>query len=238
MNKWVLLAGGAVMLAWGPFLYAELTSEPAERKARDLPSEEAESEEGATPVAVLEEEEEETEEPTVEAPSLPTVAAAELPAAEPAPEPEPQEHFEPEEHEAEEHEAQEHEAEEGEGEEPAPAPPPPPSGPALALKNTFETETRDSLWASEVERRLGQVFQAEDMPEDMFQQANCRRTVCRVELSWSASNAESYMRAYASVVQEFGSQLGVEPVGGADEDGIQKVNMYFLRQGYSLAEPE
>jgi hypothetical protein len=77
MSKWLALGAVALLLAWGPFLSAELTSEPAEKKARDLPSEVADSDE---PVEFFEDEpEQEPEE--LPAPEAEAVDEGQLAAA-------------------------------------------------------------------------------------------------------------------------------------------------------------
>jgi hypothetical protein len=237
VKKWLAIGGGLLLVAWAPFIYAELTSEPAEKKARELPSASTEDE----PVAALAEqpaeappekpapaepaaEAEEAEEPAAEAP------AAEAPAAQaPAPPPAEPAHAEPEEPDP---------AAEGEGEEAQEdeAPPPVASGPSAQLKHAYETEPRDALWATDTERRIAAVFNGDDVPDGMLQRASCRRAVCSLELRWTRDHATQYVAVFQALHDQFGGEIGVEPVGTVDDQGQQSVHLYVLRKGYTAAD--
>jgi hypothetical protein len=240
VKRWLAIGGGLLLVAWAPFIYAELTSEPAEKKARELPSDAADDDlavegegkhEGAavagkTAVAAAVEpaaEPKQGEEPV--APSA-AQAAVEQPAAEataqPGEEPAPGEHEELAEDDEEAHDDD--------------APPPVASGPTAQLKQAYETEPRDALWATDIERRIATVFSGEDVPEGMLQRASCRRAVCSLEIRWSRDHATQYVGAFQTLHEQFGSEIGVEPVGAPDDEGQQVVHIYVLRKGYTAAD--
>ena len=242
MKRWLAIGGGLLLVAWAPFIYAELTSEPAEKKARDLPTDatddevvaEGEGDQGGQVVAgkaagPAEEPAAEANEPAEPAPepaAQPAQPAVEQPEAQAQPgeaEPAaPAEHEEPAEGED---EAQEEEA-----------PPPVASGPAAALKKAYETEPRDALWATDTERRIAAVFRSDDVPEGMLQRASCRRAVCSVEVRWTRDHATQYVGAFQALHDQFGNEIGVDPVGTPDEAGQQVVHLYVLRKGYTAAD--
>src|SRR5262249_42846639 len=149
-------------LAWAPFIYQELTSEPAEKKERELPSAEAGDDEArpgdhpspaaGSPSAEVEApappaaQPEPAPEPAAapdQPPAEPKAAEVRLPkpAAEPEPEPEP-----------------EPAAEGDEEPEEEPVPPPVASGPTAVLKQAYETQPRDALWAKDTEARIALLF--------------------------------------------------------------------------------
>ncbi|HMI91813.1 MAG TPA: hypothetical protein VK509_10645 [Polyangiales bacterium] len=158
-------------------------------------------------------------------------AATAVPAAQPGVQPPtaaPAEHAEHAEH-----------AEEvvAEGEEPEPEPTPPTSsGPAEALKQAYDQQPRDPLWAADLEAKLGALFGNEDVPSDLLRSASCRKAVCRVELRWTSARATAYVSAYEAIQKLLGGEVGVEPVGAPSEQGEQQVNLYLTRKGYTLAD--
>jgi hypothetical protein len=236
VKKWLAIGGGLLLVAWAPFIYAELTSEPAEKKTRDLPSDasddevvaEGEGQQGGGVVAGK----------SAAAPAAEPQAEArgpEEPAAEPAaqqaaPKPgDPPEPVAPPEHDEQPAEGDE-EAQEEE------VPPPVASGPTAQLKRAYETEPRDALWATDTERRIGAVFGSDDVPEGMLQRASCRRAVCSLEVRWTRDHAPQYVGAFQALHDQFGSEIGVEPVGEPDDEGQQVVHLYVLRKGYTAAD--
>jgi hypothetical protein len=229
------------VVGWAPFIYAELTSAPADKMARELPSDSnheevvAQAQAGhggeavagkaaavaapAEPAAEAQAAEAPAAEPEAEQPAAEAPARA---AAEQAKPGTPGEHEEPAEGEE---EAQEEEA-----------PPPLASGPARQLKQAYETEPRDALWATDTERRIAAVFTGEDVPEGMLQRASCRRAVCSLELRWTRDHATQYVGAFQALRDQFGTEIGVEPVGAVDDQGQQAVHLYVLRKGYTAAD--
>jgi len=258
--KWVKVGGVLLALAWAPFLYNELASDGPEQRERDLPNDATNVDNAALqPLADSEHEapggraaaappaqaveEPHPAEPTAEVPAdeLPPAAAAPVvPAAAPtsaehveqlaaavAPPAQPAAQAPPE------------HAEEAvaEGEEPEPEPTPPTSsGPAEALKQAYDEQPRDPLWAADLEAKLSALFGNEDVPSDLLRSASCRKAVCRVELRWTSARATAYVSAYESIQKLLGGEVGVEPVGEPSEQGEQQVNLYLTRKGYTLAD--
>ena len=227
MNKWLVIGGVGLLLAWAPFVYSELTASEVEKKRRDLGNESIEDEEDL--LAALDEPEPE-EEP--------------VPEEEPEDEPEGVEPEAPTEGELEAQEQQPDEAEEGaegedgeeEGDEPAPPPPPRLAGPTAVLKSAFDNEPRDALWADGAEARIAGIFDDDEMPEGFFEEAACRKAVCRVSVKWSAEQSEAYLSVHETIREQFGTEIGVEPDGVPDDDGFQKINLYVPREGYTVAD--
>ena len=157
-----------MFIAWLPFLYAELTSEEAEGKDRDLPAvDKDDSHPEAVPVAEQDPEAEQApaEEPAA-APAEGT-EAAKAPTAAQAPG-EPGATAEPPAAVAPEGVAQaaaegEDEGEDEEEGEPEPEPPVA-SGPVAVLRQAFERQPRDGLWAGDVEHKLRGLFGTADVP--------------------------------------------------------------------------
>lgn len=251
MRKWLKIGAAVMLLAWLPFVYAELTSSPAEKKARELPSDELEDTEtavGAAHAPGAGEHEHAEQAPAEEpAPAEPApvpaeegkdqpaeaahegedeVAAAPTPSPVPAAPPDEAVPAEPD------------PADEGdeEAEEEA-APPPVASGPTAVFKHAYETEPRDALWAADTEARIAAVFRGEDVPAGMLEKASCRRAVCKLDIRWTRDHAAQYVSVYQTMREQFGNELAVEPVGELDEEaGQQLVHLYVPRKGYTASD--
>ncbi len=232
-----------MLLMWAPFLYQELTSAPvAKKRPRALPTDDPSAQ--LAPV-VPQPEPAKVEGPAV-APKAPQPPAAEEPSA---PEPQKPAAAEPKDDPApagarsaqgavnEPNSQAEPQADEAErADDPAPAPPPAAAGPAGVLRHAFETEPRDPLWATDTEARLKAMAGGGDLPAELLQSAACRNAVCRIELRWTAERATAYDSFSDALHQQFGGELGVEPVGAPDDKGQEQVNLYVTRKGYTVAD--
>ena len=245
MKKWALIGGGLMLLAWSPWLYAELTSEPAEKKVRELPHDDPSVQTPvvvAAPVA-------EAPKPEPAQPAEPEPAAEAEPAAEPeqvpadqgvvvlppdkleAPEPgEPSEPGEPGDPELDQETDEVATAEQDE------VPPPVAEGPTDVLQHAFETQPRDALWAKDAEARIAGLFGTADVPAEMLQSATCRKAVCRVEVRWTRERAPAFVSVFQAAKLGFGSAAGVLPQGTTDDEGHQQVDLYLSRKGYTVAD--
>jgi hypothetical protein len=231
MKRWLVLGGTLIAAVWLPYLYAELSNAPAEKKGRQVA--EPESAEHVAPVDVA------GRGAAVEKPPTPP------PAPEPAPEPEaqlptqaavpPQPAFErsvrPSTDETQEHAVP--------GDETAPSPPAkPPSmaGPIDVLKHAYETQARDALWASDTERRIGTMFGTKEAPAEMLAGTSCRTAVCRIELRWTSADAEAFLGVHERLSREFGD-IGIQPIAPADsESDSHQVDLYLARKGFTVSD--
>ena len=223
MNRWVKIGGGVLLLAWAPFLYAELTSDPEEKEARaavDL--------EEPDPSAVVPLDAGAAEKP--ESPEEKQAAARA--AAEQAEKPS-DEGVEPE--------AVEALAEpdnEPTGAAAQDAPLPKAQGPVNELKAAFDSEPRDALWAKDAEAKIAGVFSGEDMPDTLLDKSACQKTVCRVDVTWSQENAAPYLDAVEELHRAFAADFAVAPQAPADKEGEDAlaVHVYVMRKGYTVAD--
>jgi hypothetical protein len=225
MNRWVKVGGAVLLLAWTPFLYAELTSDPHEKKDRVIPDQ-VDPDPAAVPAAGA----------TAEAEDEgATEEKAEGIKAAPSPEPQkaPDEGIEPE--------AAEALAEpdnEPTGAAHQEAPPPKSQGPVAALKGAFDSEPRDALWAKDAEGKIAGVYGGEDIPDSLFDKSACQKTVCRVDLVWSQENAAPFLDTVDELHKTFGNDFAVDPQAPADKEGEDAlaVHIYLMRKGYTVAD--
>lgn len=228
MKKWLKIGGGLMLIAWLPFLYAELTSAPVAKKGRALPSEDSSAEPADAPKPA--EADEPSAEPKPEEPK--PVAAA------PVPEPEAQKAGQQPSEEPTPSPAAGEPSDEAQADDKAAEEPPPPptaAGPAAVLKHAFETEPRDPLWAADSEHKL-KTLVGGDVPAELLQSAACRNAVCKVELRWTADRAAAYVSFYEAAHKQLGGEVGVEPQGAPDDKGLARVDLYLARKGYTVAD--
>jgi hypothetical protein len=227
MNRWVKIGGAVLLLAWTPFLYAELTSDPHEKKDRVIPDQE-DPDPAVIPAA------EATGEAEAEEPEGAEDKAEAVKAA-PSPEPQkaPDEGIEPETAEA---LAEPDNEPTGAAHQEAPAPKP--QGPVAALKGAFDSEPRDALWAKDAEAKIAAVYAGEDIPESLFDKSACQKTVCRVELTWSQENAAPFLDTVDELHKAFATDFAVDPQAPADKEGEDAlaVHVYVMRKGYTVGD--
>ncbi len=232
MKRWLVIGGAGLLVAWAPFIYAELMGD-------DEPGA-APSTSASAAFEDLEEEEEVAEEEpsTEEVPAEQDKPAeqAEEPGNEEAPpenqEPGPEDTAEEGEPEA---EADDEEHQEGQAVS-TPNPKVAAMGPVAQLKEAFDNEPRDSLWAADEEPRLSQLLLDNEIAEDYIDAVKCQRTVCRLDLTWPAEDTELHMTLFNLVRQEFGFETGFEPREQDDEH--KSFAIYVLRKGYTVKDLE
>jgi hypothetical protein len=114
--------------------------------------------------------------------------------------------------------------------------PPSAFGQTEVLKHAYDTQSRDPLWATDAESKIGGLFASKDMPAGMLQGASCRRAVCRIELNWSSEHAAAFLRVYQGVIQEFGTDLAMQPLPAEEGAVNQRLDLYLTRKGYTVAD--
>ena len=108
--------------------------------------------------------------------------------------------------------------------------------PARILKPAFDQETRDALWADREERAIEQLLEDNELPPELVQDVACRRTVCRLELRWTADDHRGMGGVTKALGQRYQPPAGLaypklaEPMRGLD--------LYLLREGYTLDDLE
>jgi hypothetical protein len=224
MNRWVKVGGSVLLLAWAPFLYNELTSDPHEKEERAVADLEDPDPSVAVPLV--------TDAAAAKEETLEEKQAASRAAAEQAAKPN-DEGVEPE--------AVEALAEpdnEPTGAAVQDTPLPKAQGPVNELKAAFDNEPRDALWAKDAESKIAAAFTGEDMPDSLLEKSACQKTVCRVDVTWSQENAAPYLDAVEELHRQFGNDYAIAPQAPADKEGEDAlaVHVYVMRKGYTVAD--
>lgn len=202
MNRWFVIGGLLLLVAWFPFLLREWTrGDPADVQDPAVQGQGEAPLEPNRPVAVVPKPLKAVPRPVEGAPQEPEPAEVEAPEPEvedQAPEPE--------------------EPLEEDGEEVAQAPPVAPY--VKQLKAAFETETRDSLWAKPREEALhAQVEQRGiRLRGEEGDAIRCQRTVCRIGLEVTQEETSRMRGFYVSLLADRSSDEATEEAAptGAD----------------------
>lgn len=99
-------------------------------------------------------------------------------------------------------------------------------GPVDELSKTFASESRGEGSAPE-EARVKEAFVDPQIAKALLHSAECRRSVCRLELRWSAERDPGYVLGLTKAVGSFSAPLGVEEPGPADAQGQRPLVVYF-----------
>jgi hypothetical protein len=99
-------------------------------------------------------------------------------------------------------------------------------GPVDELSKTFASESRGEGSAPE-EARVKEAFVDPQIAKALLHSAECRRTVCRLELRWSPERDPGYVLGLTKAVGSFSAPLGVEEPGPADAQGQRPLVVYF-----------
>jgi hypothetical protein len=249
MKRWLVLGGTLMLAAWLPYVYAELSNAPAEKKSRSTADAVVES--PLEPATV--EPERAAADTDLAGEGSDVATAIPPPPARPAPvipaQPviPPQPSFAPPEKslvaapEASEaagaalpgEQAKTAEAERNA----APKAPPGAVGPVEILRKAYETQPRDALWADDAQTRIGAIFSTKDVPGEMLQGASCGRAVCRVQVRWTSAHAEAFIGLHERLGQEFEGDVSIHPLPPVEgEPDTHQVDLYLVRKGYTVSD--
>jgi hypothetical protein len=104
-----------------------------------------------------------------------------------------------------------------------------PQGPLEAYRHSYQTEPRDSA-ASDAEARVRAAFEPEQASSQLLRSVLCRRTICRLELSWRATEMGSYVAAMRRTDADFEQELAAVEVPAARSGTGRLVELYLKRK--------
>ncbi|MGD8859096.1 MAG: hypothetical protein PVI30_03735 [Myxococcales bacterium] len=104
--------------------------------------------------------------------------------------------------------------------------------PTAMLKEAFEGEPRDALWAEDKEREIRDILDDEALPDGLLQEAACRTSVCRMKLVWPEGSGTDYSRLTKLIGEHWAPSIGIDyPPGSRERHAL---DVYIVREGYSL----
>lgn len=110
----------------------------------------------------------------------------------------------------------------------------PMGNPAVVLMPAFEREPRDALWADQAEREIRELLDHEELPDDLLEGADCRTTVCRIQLRWREDRDAGLKRLNLLLQERYAPILGMDYPTGTG--ALRALDFYVLRDGYSLSD--
>jgi hypothetical protein len=104
--------------------------------------------------------------------------------------------------------------------------PPTRQGPVEELARRFAGESRGASSDAD-DKRVRDAFTDPTIPPSLLHSAECRRSVCRVELRWSPKDDVAYVLGLTRAVGSFSAALGIEGAGEPNADGVRPLVVYF-----------
>jgi hypothetical protein len=103
---------------------------------------------------------------------------------------------------------------------------------APAFRKAFDAEPRDAFWASDEEPRLAHLLQQGfGLPEGAIAEVACRKSVCRVAFTKFELDSDLETKLSAKITDEFAHGAAFEP---RNPDSEEHAPLYVLRAGYKL----
>ena len=107
--------------------------------------------------------------------------------------------------------------------------------PSKVLPFAFtDEETPDPYWAKDAEASIRSAFTEAHVPEGALLSVECRRRICRAEMWFDPREHLAFGRAYATLRQHFGVDIGFEQIANGIRGEPERVAAFFPRQGYPL----
>jgi len=110
--------------------------------------------------------------------------------------------------------------------EPSSAKAPQRQGPVAELSQRFSSESR-ALSSAEDEAQVRAAYVDPAIPPMLLRSVECRRSVCRAELRWSAEHEAGYVLGLTRAVGKYVVPVGIESAGPAEADGHRPVVVYI-----------
>jgi hypothetical protein len=99
-------------------------------------------------------------------------------------------------------------------------------GPVTELKHRFNNESRSSA-SGQLESQVKALFADPNVPPELLDSVLCRRTVCKINLRWTADRMVGYVYVSGYLRRDFDPQIGVSPALENDASGARPIELYL-----------
>lgn len=105
--------------------------------------------------------------------------------------------------------------------------PPEQSGPLTELKNQYASESR-SADSSATEAKLRTLIsEARNVPSELVQGISCRRSICKLDMLWTARRRIGFAVVSGSFKQMYNQRVAIEAPSSRLEDGTYPTTLYL-----------
>lgn len=104
--------------------------------------------------------------------------------------------------------------------------PPTQQGPLRELKHQYAGESRAQS-SSAQEAKLRTLLTTVNIPAELVHAIACRRSTCKVDMSWTPERYLAYVIASGRLKHKYGSRVAAEPAIEPAADGSQPVSLYI-----------
>lgn len=101
---------------------------------------------------------------------------------------------------------------------------------ALTYNTTLENETRDTTWEGERQSHFEHFFHAREVAGVRLQAAECRTTLCRLQVALDDQQAKAQLMHYMSALLEADAEGALV----MEDDNALHVTVYLSRSGHTL----
>jgi type IV secretory pathway VirB10-like protein len=105
--------------------------------------------------------------------------------------------------------------------------PPEQSGPLAELKNQYASESRSADSSATEAKLRGLISESRNVPSELVQNISCRRSVCKLELQWTARRRIGFAVVSGSFKQMYNQRVAVEAPSGRADDGTYPTTLYL-----------
>jgi type IV secretory pathway VirB10-like protein len=105
--------------------------------------------------------------------------------------------------------------------------PPEQSGPLAELKHRYASESRSAESAATEAKLQDLLAEARNVPSELVQGISCRRSVCKLELHWTARRRLGFVVVLESFKHMYNQRVAVDPPAGHSEDGTYVTTLYL-----------
>jgi|GEM_PF-3313751 len=105
--------------------------------------------------------------------------------------------------------------------------PPEQSGPLAELKNQYASESRSADSSATESKLRGLIAESRNVPSELVQNISCRRSVCKLDLQWTARRRIGFAVVSGSFKQMYNQRVAVEAPSGRADDGTYPTTLYL-----------
>lgn len=105
--------------------------------------------------------------------------------------------------------------------------PPEQSGPLSELKNQYASESRSAASSATEDKLRELLSEARNVPSELVQGISCRRSICKLDLQWTARRRLGFVVVLESFKQMYNQRVAVDPPAGRAEDGAYPTTLYL-----------
>jgi hypothetical protein len=103
--------------------------------------------------------------------------------------------------------------------------PPPAHGPLRAYRVQYGDES-PGAGSRQLEAGVRALFDDKDVPSELLDAVQCRRTICKLNVLWTPVYVKSYLVLLQRLRRDYDPELAAEPAANRGADGARAIELY------------